>query len=792
MDETLGTIDYVFALDSVVPAGVSGGGSLAIINFRATQPGVCPVVYVEVVLSKRGGESIEHQSQNGQVRVVLIRSTDTPTPRYSATPTPTETLTPSTTPTSCCPPLPTPTCTATPTRVCRAFVWPEDQEKLVGHSGSLDLVLENVPDLYAVEMHLTYDPSIIAIQDAGFAPGTQLGAGTIFAGRDWHEDLQQVDETAGTIDYVFALDSSNATGVSGSGSLAHIDFWTLQPGTCVISYTEIILAHKSGASIPCTTSDGRVRVVSIRSTATSTPMGGVPATPTATPSPTPTLEGGATRAQVYLDPSVRHLLPGAMGWVDIRIRDATHLYGAWVGLDYDPRLEIVDADPSTPGIQLEAGDLFAGKQWYTLANEVDPVTGSIIYGAKMSFVESPDVSEGCLARIHVRGSELGIFPLSFNLVVLSDNTGTSIPAQDQGGYVQVALHLPTPTDPPPTPGGPTLTPTVTPSPTTEPGLLPLLYVAPDSVSLAVGEEAALQIRVRDVINLYSVEFYVLYDPTVIEVLDEDPGVPGVQVGFGAFLSPHSVMQNSVDAVQGRINFAISQTEPTPGKNGEGAIAHFRIRALTEGATPLALFGTKLWDRTAAAIAHGSAGGVVAVNSRVVVGHAFLGGRLLHAGAQVQHEGAVVGTTADDGGFAFACPVGVGSPLSVVIEHMGYLTACKTIAVPVDQTVDLGSVTLLGGDVAGPQVAATRAAGCPGEGTVAMPGLPDGRINIIDLTFVSSRFGTVAADPEWQPSPDGCHPEWISGRGDINGDGQCNIFDIVQVGNNFGASGPLVW
>jgi hypothetical protein len=295
-----------------------------------------------------------------------------------------------------------------------------------------------------------------------------------------------------------------------------------------------------------------------------------------------------------------------------------------------------------------------------------------------------------------------------------------------------------------------------------------------------------------VANLYSAEFHILYDPALVEILDASTVIPGVQISLGNFLTPVDILQNSVDTGLGRINLAISQREPTPGRNGEGVIARLRIKALARGVTPLALFSTRLRDRATASITHTTAGGVVAISTRVVIGHAYLGGRSDHAGVLIKRAGVIMATTAGDGGYAFACPVVAGATLALAAEHPGYVSASKSFVVPTSLTVDSGTVTLVAGDVAGPQIVVARAAGCPGASTVQMAGPSDNRINIIDLTFVSSRFGASASDANWRPTPDGCHPEWVNYRADVNGDGTCDIYDVVLVGNGFGTKGPLAW
>ena len=101
-------------------------------------------------------------------------------------------------------------------------------------------------------------------------------------------------------------------------------------------------------------------------------------------------------------------------------------------------------------------------------------------------------------------------------------------------------------------------------------------------------------------------------------------------------------------------------------------------------------------------------------------------------------------TGTDGSYSIALETGT---YSAQVEMPGYLSARKALTqVPGSGSLDMGSVTLLAGDVNG-----------------------DDRIDILDLV-------SVFTQPE----------------GDINEDGVRDIFDLVRVGTNFGKEGPLVW
>ncbi|MCB9108173.1 MAG: hypothetical protein H6633_28545 [Anaerolineales bacterium] len=87
---------------------------------------------------------------------------------------------------------------------------------------------------------------------------------------------------------------------------------------------------------------------------------------------------------------------------------------------------------------------------------------------------------------------------------------------------------------------------------------------------------------------------------------------------------------------------------------------------------------------------------------------------------------------------------------MLIDAPGYLSAKAEDALPDGSTIDMGRITLLGGDVTG-----------------------DDFINILDLALIASLYNTD--DPQ----------------ADINGDQQVNLIDLVMTATNYRRRGPMV-
>jgi hypothetical protein len=86
-----------------------------------------------------------------------------------------------------------------------------------------------------------------------------------------------------------------------------------------------------------------------------------------------------------------------------------------------------------------------------------------------------------------------------------------------------------------------------------------------------------------------------------------------------------------------------------------------------------------------------------------------------------------------------------------IRYPGYLDVVAPIKADLDAILDMGEITLIGGDLNG-----------------------DNEINILDLAFVGAQLGSGDA------------------KADLNGDGAVDILDLTLIGANFGKSGPVPW
>lgn len=166
---------------------------------------------------------------------------------------------------------------------------------------------------------------------------------------------------------------------------------------------------------------------------------------------------------VGVDPAWQRIGPEGTTEVAIRIENVTRLYGAEVHLTFDPNyLEIQDADPDKPGVQLQIGTFPAPD--FVVQNQVENVQGTIDYAVTQLAPREPVDGGGVLATIAVKTKGEGTARLAFTSVKLANPDGQQIPAEILDGEVVVTVGVLS-VQPTATAAGPETTPTVEGPPT---------------------------------------------------------------------------------------------------------------------------------------------------------------------------------------------------------------------------------------------------------------------------------------------------------------------------------------
>jgi hypothetical protein len=115
------------------------------------------------------------------------------------------------------------------------------------------------------------------------------------------------------------------------------------------------------------------------------------------------------------------------------------------------------------------------------------------------------------------------------------------------------------------------------------------------LELAPGDEGTLDVRVEDVAQMAGAELHLTFDPAVLEVVDADSLMEGVQIAHGDFLSPDFVVQNIAEPGTGGVDYAIACMPLDKAVSGSGVLARVTFRALAKGEIQVAVRSALLAD-----------------------------------------------------------------------------------------------------------------------------------------------------------------------------------------------------
>lgn len=118
----------------------------------------------------------------------------------------------------------------------------------------------------------------------------------------------------------------------------------------------------------------------------------------------------------------------------------------------------------------------------------------------------------------------------------------------------------------------------------------------ETVQVAPGSVVQLPVSVRNVQDLYGVDFTLDFDPTKVQVEDADPLTPGIQAALGEFLDPGLLLFNIADNEKGTLRFTMSQYNPSEPKSGSGILLVISFVGKAEGESVLNITNITLSTR----------------------------------------------------------------------------------------------------------------------------------------------------------------------------------------------------
>lgn len=129
---------------------------------------------------------------------------------------------------------------------------PSTLNAFVGTTVSVTIYVQDVVDLYGLDVRLTFDPATVQVVDADPATaGVQIQPLSGFLSPDFVV-RRSADNSTGLVRYAVTQVAPSQP-VSGSGAVARIDLRGVQPGVIAVPFTQVELARNNGSSIPATT-----------------------------------------------------------------------------------------------------------------------------------------------------------------------------------------------------------------------------------------------------------------------------------------------------------------------------------------------------------------------------------------------------------------------------------------------------------------------------------------------------------------------------------------------------------
>lgn len=434
---------------------------------------------------------------------------------------------------------------------------------LVSDIYTVTIQVENIEDLYGIELDLTFDPTVVEVIDTyGFLPSIQIQSGDFFIPNTQIENV--VDQTSGVIRYAGMLNGEQP-GMSGDGDIAYIVFRGLIAGTTPISLKHVVLSDPASQTIPhskqggqlvveipvtvldTTTIDGRVILERRESNA------GVQVCIQAHCTITD-YDGAYTLVDVPTQGTITAYYPGYLS--------AIHDYGQKASDEVEPNV-VASPHITIPDVTLLAGDLNKDG----IINLNDGVIMALAWKstpADIRWKSDVDITDDDI--IDVR-----------DWVAIEANWNKTAPEswRQSGRRTLSTRTVRTP-----------ITTDVVAEASTHLKVMPV-----QSRLESVGGMTDVAINIENAKNLYGFSITLTFNPAILQAR---------HVNLGAFLdvANRQVLANRVDNEAGIVELAVTQTYPARAKQGRGILSVIQFEGIADGRSGLQLHTTQLVDEMA--------------------------------------------------------------------------------------------------------------------------------------------------------------------------------------------------
>lgn len=120
--------------------------------------------------------------------------------------------------------------------------------------------------------------------------------------------------------------------------------------------------------------------------------------------------------------------------------------------------------------------------------------------------------------------------------------------------------------------------------------LPAFHLVNVPTNLTVDQEIIIGVMIENVPEIYGADIRLSFDADVMEVVDSDTNLDGIQLVTGDFLDPEQgfELQHAVNNKTGSIDYAISLLNPAPPAQGKGLLIEITFRAKMDGQATISI------------------------------------------------------------------------------------------------------------------------------------------------------------------------------------------------------------
>ena len=145
----------------------------------------------------------------------------------------------------------------------------------------------------------------------------------------------------------------------------------------------------------------------------------------------------------------------------------------------------------------------------------------------------------------------------------------------------------------------------------------VVRIEPAVLLVEPGGVMTASIVITDVAGLYGADVRLTFDPSLVQVVDADAGVSGVQITPGPLLTsqgPPIIVLNYANNLSGTIGFAATMINPAVPITGGGALFLVQFRGVLTGVTPLAISSAELSTRTGNTLSRSLENGLIKIGA----------------------------------------------------------------------------------------------------------------------------------------------------------------------------------